>query len=537
MIREISYYSNMAVGLYRLIGHPPLRDPAAALREQMEHREERFLELAREIVFAHPEHPYHEMFRLAGCGYQDLADSVGRQGLENTLSSLAREGVYLAHDEFKGKTPIVRGGREIRSTPGSFLNPRTRGYIETRSSGSRSSGTPTRKSTEFRMYREVHAHLELLEFGLDSRVCAQVRPILPSSMGLGTSVRYWRRGRKIEKWFSMRGTLPDSGHYRFVTGALVLLGRGLGASMPMPTYLPGNDFSPVARWLAAQKRQGNTCVLRSYVSPAVRVAVAARDAKLDISGTIFMVDGEALTDAKRAEIEAAGCEAYPKYSISEVGNIGHGCRHMRTGNCVHVFRDAVAVISRVRRAPLSDADVNSLLFTNLLPVAPRFLINAEMDDAGILEPAACQCEYSKAGMNQQLRDIFSYGKLTGQGVTLHGSDVVRILEDALPRRFGGAAGDYQLVEREGRGQTQLDLRVSPRVRSAATVEIRDFFLSQLESQYGGALAARQWRHSQGLQVVVEEPSTTPSGKLLPLHILSSERTSEGTSRVQHVATA
>jgi hypothetical protein len=180
--------------------------------------------------------------------------------------------------------------------------------------------------------------------------------------------------------------------------------------------------------------------------------VAARDAKLDISGTIFMVDGEALTDAKRAEIEAAGCEAHPKYSISEVGSIGQSCRQMRTGNCVHVFRDAVAVVSRVRRAPLSDADVNSLLFTNLLPVAPRFLINAEMDDAGLLEPAVCRCEYSKAGMNLQLRDIFSYGKLTGQGVTLHGSDIVRVLEHALPRRFGGAAGDYQLVEREGRGQ-------------------------------------------------------------------------------------
>jgi hypothetical protein len=499
----------------------------------MEHREERFLELAREIVFANPEHPYSKMFRMAGCGYQDLANSVRSQGLESTLNSLAREGVYLAHDEFKGKTPIVRGGREIHSTPGSYLNPRTRGYLETRSSGSRGPGTPTRKSTEFRIYREAHARLEFLEFGLGRRQCAQVRPILPSSMGIGNSVRYSRQGLRIEKWFSMRGTLPESGHYRIVTGALVLLARALGASVPMPTYLPNNDFSPVARWLATQKRRGNACVLRGYVSPAVRVAVAARDAGLDISGTIFMVDGEALSDAKRAEIEASGCEPYPKYAISEVGSIGQGCRQMRTGNCVHVFRDAVAVISRPRRAPLSDREVSSLLFTNLLPSAPRFLINAEMDDAGVLEPASCQCEYSKAGMNLQLRNIFSYGKLTGQGVTLYGSDVVRILEDALPRRFGGSAGDYQIVEREGRGQTQLDLRVSPRVKPAAPIEILNFFLSQLERQYGGALAARQWRHSQGLQVVFQEPGATPSGKILPLHTM----TSEGTSRVQHVVTA
>jgi hypothetical protein len=71
------------------------------------------------------------------------------------------------------------------------------------------------------------------------------------------------------------------------------------------------------------------------------------------------------------------------------------------------------------------------------------------------------------------------------------------------------------------------------VKPSPPIEIRDFFLSQLERQYGGALAARQWRHSEGLQVVIEEPSATRSGKILPLHVLASE----GTSRVQHVVTA
>ena len=33
----------------------------------------------------------------------------------------------------------------------------------------------------------------------------------------------------------------------------------------------------------------------------------------------------------------------------------------------------------------------------------------------------------------------------------------------MPARLGGGPGDYQLVEREGAAQTQLTLRVSPRV--------------------------------------------------------------------------
>jgi phenylacetate-coenzyme A ligase PaaK-like adenylate-forming protein len=261
--------------------------------------------------------------------------------------------------------------------------------------------------------------------------------------------------------------------------------------------------------------------VRSYVSPAVRVADAARAAGLDISGTLFFVAGEALTDAKRAAIESTGAEAFPAYGITEAGAVGMACRQMRSGNCVHLYSDSLAVVNRIRRAPLSDVEVNSLLFTNLLPFSPRFLINAEMDDSGIVEPATCQCEYTKVGMTMQVRDIFSYGKLTGQGITLFGTDIVRILETALPGRFGGVPVDYQLVEQEGGRQTELVLRVSPRVHAEAG-DVRDFFLGEVSRCYGGTLASRLWKHAEGLKVVFVEPSATRSGKVLPLHVLGSE---------------
>jgi len=121
-----------------------------------------------------------------------------------------------------------------------------------------------------------------------------------------------------------------------------------------------------------------------------------------------------------------------------------------------------------------------------------------------------------------VRDIFSYGKLTGQGITLFGSDAVSILETALPRRFGGSPGDYQLVEQEGGQQTEVVLRVSPRTGVGSTEDVREFFLSELRKCYGGTLAARLWKHSAGFTVMLEEPYATRGGKVLPLHLLGLE---------------
>jgi hypothetical protein len=523
MIREIGYYSGMMLGVYRLLRHAPVADPLQALCEQMAARESRFLALARSVVFGNPGNPYHEMFRAAGCGFGDLAGSVAQNGLEATLERLLAAGVYLTHDEFKGKTPIVRAGKEIPATAASFLNPLVSGHFETRSSGSRSPGTPARQSTELKLYRTAYTWLETRVLGLDGRARAQLYPVLPSSIGLSQGLALGRTGQRVEKWFSPRGSLQESGHYRATTHLLVQFARALGAPLPLPEYLPDNNFVPVAQWLAREKQRGRNCSVASFVSPALRVTTAARQANLDISGTVFVVGGEALTDAKRAGIEAAGCEVYPRYIINEVGRIGCACRQMRSGNSVHLFRDGVAVVSRRRRAPLAEVEVNSLLFTTLLPFATRLLINAEMDDAGIVEPATCGCEYSALGMNVRIRDILSYGKLTGQGVTLMGSDALEVLEVALPARFGGCAGDYQLVEDDGPHQTELTLRVSPRVGAVSATDVRAFFLAEIRHYYGGSLAARLWKHAEGFHVAIQEPCATVTGKVLPLHLLRSKR--------------
>jgi len=521
MIREAAYYANLSLAVCRMLRYPS-GGADTFIREHLATREQRFLAIAAQRIFSEPGNPYRELFRLAGCEQSDLAESLKRRGLEATLSKLAAEGVCLSHDEFKGKTPLVRAGREIPCTPEALLNPVSRGYIPGISGGSRSRGTPNRKSVEMQICRDAYEQLRNREFGLDTRVMGLVRPILPSASALRNSIDRVRSGGKVDRWFSTCGGPRDAAHYRLLTNFVVGLGRSIGAPLPFPHRLPPNDFCPVAQWIAAHRREGRSCVIRLFVSAAVRVAAAAREADLDISGTIFMVGGEALTPSKRATIEDTGAEVYSTYVISEVGVIGSACRQMKSGNSVHLHSDALAVISRKRIAPLSGMPVNSLMFTTLLPVASSFLINVEMDDSGVLEPATCQCEYSAAGLTTQVCDISSYGKLTGQGITLLGSDVMNILERALPVRFGGAPGDYQLVEREGGGQTEIILRVSPRTGAASAAEVREFFLHELRKCYGGSLAARLWTNSGGLSVTFEEPCVTPAGKVLPLHVLGLE---------------
>lgn len=521
MFREAGSYARTAWGLHKWL-RAPLPNYQGLIRRQLENREEIFLDTVRKVVFANPDHPYHHMFRSASCGYKDLAEAVKRDGLEAALETIRRAGVYLTHDEFKGKTPIVRSARQIPAREDSFQNPLVSGLIGTSSSGSRGKRTPTRGNTQFHLNTEAHAFLAFQEFALDGRDTMAVLPILPSAGAFVLGLLLTRFGKQPGPWFTAGGRWGDPAHstqYRLATLAMVAFARLLGARLSFPFWLAPNDFAPAAEWIARRRAEGVPCAMAAFVSPAVRVAAAALDRGLDIRGTLFFVFGEALTDAKRSVMESAGAHVFSIYAISELGPVGFGCRQMTSGNCVHLFRDSLAVIGHRRPAPLIGTEVNSLLFTTLLPFAPHFLINAEMDDCGVIEPARCDCLLSRAGFTGCIRDIASFGKLTGHGITLVGSDVVRILEEALPARFGGIPGDYQLVEHEGASQTQLTLRISPRVRISSPDAVRACFLDELRNCYGGTLASRLWEHAGGLRAASAEPIATASGKVLSLHLL------------------
>ncbi len=516
---KLGYYRRMVRGMHALLRTPPYADAEAVVARQFARREEIWLGLVERVVFSNPANPFHQMFRLAGCSFEDLRGLVAREGLEPALAVLHRAGVYLTHEEFKGRAPIVRSNQLIPAAPGCFLNPAAKGGIESTSGGSRSAGTPVRGAIPARLYGEARRRLRWKELGVEDREQISVKAVLPAADGLLGCVMASRAGRRNGPWFSTMSSSLDALHYRFATNCLVALARAYGERVPFPTCLPPNDYSPVSECLARRRDRGVSCVVATHPSLAARVAAAAAENGHDIRGTVFLVGGEALTGARRRVIESAGASVFPSYPISEIGTVGAACRRMTTGNCVHISEDCMGVISYRRKAPLSEVEVDSLLFTPLLEHGSYVVINLEMDDCGVIEPADCDCLYSQFGFRRRIRDIASFGKLTGIGVTLVGTDVVRVLEEALPARFGGSVGDYQLVESDGGVQARLQLRVSRRLAIRSPEEVRDFFLRELRRFEGGAGASRIWRDTGALEVVHADPLTTLRGKVLPLHLL------------------
>jgi hypothetical protein len=144
----------------------------------------------------------------------------------------------------------------------------------------------------------------------------------------------------------------------------------------------------------------------------------------------------------------------------------------------------------------------------------------EVDDYGIVEERKCGCGLETLGYTTHLSDIHSYRKLTGEGVTLVGSEMIHILENVLPARFGGSPLDYQLLEQEdARGLTRLYLTISPRVTLASEQDVIDCVMDALRSSSASADIARSvWQHAGTLQVRRAEPVWTARGKLMPLHI-------------------
>lgn len=516
VLKEAGYYARMAWYYGRYVSTPAIHDPEPMLRGNLERRAENFLELVRTGVFENPSTPYHRLMRLAGCSFGDLQQSVHRDGIEPTLEQLRRQGVYLTHAELKG-APVRRHGQEIPNDPTATSTPNLPGGIEAVSSGSRGRGMATPSSNAFRRYREAYHVLWRKEHGIHDRSVATVYPFLPDPLGLVNGAGIALSGLPVERWFAVGQPLNLVDPYWLVTNVLVAEARLLGCRLPFPTLLRHGDFAPVARWIAATKQRGRAVFLRGNVSSLTRVCSAALEAGLDVAGTIVMTSGETLTDGKQRLMESAGVRPYSAYVASEMGMIGMSCSGL-TGNSVHLMSDSVAAIVHRRPAPFTDREVDSLLLTSLNPLASRILINVELEDAGTLELARCDCVFSRMGFRTVIRNLHSFGKLTGHGLTLAGGAFLEILDERLPLRFGGAPGDYQLVEQEGGTQIEFRLRVSPRAGAPDAAAVRAFFLDEVRKIYGGAISIRTWDATSSLQVEVAEPYRTRSGKVYPLHL-------------------
>jgi len=124
----------------------------------------------------------------------------------------------------------------------------------------------------------------------------------------------------------------------------------------------------------------------------------------------------------------------------------------------------------------------------------------------------------------QLHTIRSRDKLTSEGMNFLGADLLRLVEDVLPARFGGYPTDYQLAEQEEQGLSRVNLLITPRRgpvdEQAVVAAVLDFLdaVPHARGPYG-----ERWRDAGTLRVRREEPYATGASKVLALHVNKPER--------------
>jgi hypothetical protein len=171
---------------------------------------------------------------------------------------------------------------------------------------------------------------------------------------------------------------------------------------------------------------------------------------------------------------------------------------------------------------------DTLLVTALLPRARLILLNASMGDRAVMTKRNCGCPLGRLGWTTHLHTIRSFEKLTVGGITALQADLIHVLEEVLPRRFGGGAMDYQLAQGETEnGKPDVRLMVHPRLGSIDENKVRELFLDAVGFDSGAdLLTALLWREA-GLPIVERrEPKITGAGKVQHVHSECPENTAE-----------
>jgi len=501
------------------LAQPLEREAARTLvRSQLAERAERFLALLERAVLARPTSLYGRLFAHAGIGRDDVRALVARVGLEAALETLHTAGVHVTLEEVKGRRPVRRGSLEIAATQRDFDNPLVAATYEARSGGSRSAGTRVLIDLDLLGYEAAHQSLFAETFALDQCVAAQWRPVPPGVAGVNNALRSARIGQPLARWFSQSDPAHAGVADAMLLRLLVLAGRR-DAAIPSPRYVPVGEAATVARWLADVRASGRRALLDSTASGLVRVCTAAAKAGLDVSGTMLRSGGEPFTPARAAAVQAVGAVALPRYSMAEAGVMGVGCAHPRAVDEVHLLSDKLAFVARERPVAADGRTVRALSITTLLAASPKLLINAEIDDYGELDEHRCGCPWEALGLTTHLYGIRSVEKLTSEGMSFLGGELIRLLEEVLPARFGGDATSYQLIERERDGLTVVEMRVDPAVGPLDEQAVLAAALGHLSTiSAAHRMMAESWREAGTLHVVRAAPVATASAKILPLHV-------------------
>ncbi|MBI2181433.1 MAG: hypothetical protein HYU31_11545 [Deltaproteobacteria bacterium] len=485
---------------------------------RLAHREDNFLSLARQAIYANPVSPYLRLLKAVGCEYQDLEQLVRREGLEGTFRFLYRRGVYLTVDEFKGVRPVVRGGTTCHLRPEDLRDPRARLHMVGLTGGSRGPRRPV--PIDFALVRE-HAGEMLLELearGCVDNVCAAWN--VPGSGAIRRMVQYSLLGSPPARWFSLVDPAADGMHPRYLWSARAVKFAGLlaGVALPSPTPVSIQDPLPIVHWMSQVLKSGKIPFLHTYASCAVRVCQAALAAGISLRGAQFTMGGEPTTEARLAVVRQAGAVPQVHCGSGETGGFGRGCMAPQAPDDVHFYRHRYAVVQPGEHAK-DNLPPRALLISTLLPRARMIMLNVSMGDQAVLSERSCGCPLEKLGWTTHLHEIRSFEKLTAGGMTFYDSDLVRVLEEILPARFGGGPTDYQIVDESTEDKVpRVRLLIHPRIGPLDLQVVRQVFLAAVgDGSRVEQVMMMAWRDA-GLPVVErEEPRLTAGGKVQHVH--------------------
>jgi hypothetical protein len=525
-LEELQFGIRFAAQLPSFLRRPIEIDEAKKILEsRFQQREKRFIGQIHRTVYASSASPYKELLRWAGCEAGDLEKLVNQNGVEGALEVLYRQGVYLTVDEFKGRCPIVRGSARLTVHPHQLQNPALSSHLKIRTSGSRSPGTSVPIDLAYVAGRSVNALLDLTARGGMKWLHAVWG--IPGGSALVHLLEFSGFGACPVRWFSLVDPGSPGLHPRYRWSALLLRWTSLLAGVPLPRLQVASvhDAAQVLRWMVAVIRSGETPHLFTYASAAVRICDAAREAGVELPGMQFTVTGEPVTRTRLDAVRQTGAEATPRYGSAESGTIGYGCLEAEAADEVHLLQDRLALVQAGEELEHQGIPAGALFVTTLDPTTPYVLLNVSLGDRAAMGHRSCGCPLQAYGWTTHLHSIRSYEKLTVGGMSFLETDLVRILEETLPKRFGGGPTDYQLLEEENsRSLRDYRLLVHPAVGPIDPKEVAETFFDAIGPGGGiERIMGTVWRDADSLTVERRPPLTTRSGKILHVHAQGTER--------------
>ena len=521
---QAKIYWNFAQGMRHFLKETlTLEQCLEVISNGLENRQSNLLTTVKKTIYENEKSPHLKLLRYSGCEYGDFEKLVLSEGIEESLRKLKARGVYISLEEFKGKKAAVRGSSSFAFMESDFDNPLLEKQLETRTGSSRSHGTKV--SINFvRYYKYAALNRAVLEaHGAYGRPAVLWLPIMPSAAWLFTTLRLAKIGIPTIKWFSQvdAGRVKPQLSKRLATNYAIYAGKLSGANVfPKPEYVDLGKSSRVSAYIAEVLKKGRGCLVETYTNSAVRVCQAAVEKGIDLSSAVFGVAGEPLTETKAREIRASGATIINMYGGTDIGMVGFSCVNPVITDDIHLSTDDKAIIQHKRKAPYGEAEVDAFLFTSISDITAKILLNVENGDYGVIEKRDCGCYLEKLGYKYHVHSIRGFDKLTGEGMTFLGTNLLMIMEEVLPARFGGASIDYQMVEEEDdKGQTRVSVVVSPKVGEIDENEVIRTIISELgKGRDTQRMMAEMWSQANTLRIKRVRPYTTAAGKLLALHI-------------------